>query len=275
MTSVRDETAPAFPFPGEADLRARVRHGRSESLLRAFWGDHAGACENFFSGGTDEDEEQGARDHHALRELRQLAFMVERLTWDVLDDELGESDLTTIAGRLSELRNRDEHAIDRVLRGLSLDGTVLGEGTVGRHAGRARTAGDLARRRGPGRSRPGCSTGGWRLDSIARTAFAATRRHLREFGSSWRRSPDRLPGQAGDLRSFAWDAVYDNSISARLEQVSYQLLLGVLPDMVDPEAAALARRRAVFDLMNAATPEDSAPCRTSWWRSAPSRSGRT
>ena len=105
-----------------------LEYATGRSSRPAAFCDHAGACENFFSGGTDEEDEDKALGIIMRSEsYDEPAFMVERLTWDVLDDELDESDLTTIAGRLSELRNRDEHAIDRVLRGSSLERAVLGK----------------------------------------------------------------------------------------------------------------------------------------------------
>ena len=151
----------------------------------------------------------------------ELAFMVERLTWDVLDDELDESDPDDDR-RSAQRAAQPGRARDRPRPARSVARpAVLGkapsadmQAELGQQVtwlggvGQATLATRLLDRRVA------------LLDSIARTALRGHATHLREFRFLLETLADRLPGQAGSLRSFAWDAVYDNSISARLEQVS-------------------------------------------------------
>jgi hypothetical protein len=269
MVSVKDETESKFPgIQKPISLLSWVKRRNSvdvglgnviiiddnKSVTRAIWNDHLGAVKNFFSGGTSEEQE-----NRALNIIMKsgsyagLAFIVNELSWDVLDDELDEKDNTDIAGRLSALRNRNEHAVDAVLRGLALDpGTFTGSQAVQSAdvdqsihdrvtflgaPGRVTLANALIDRRIP------------LLSSIALFALRGLPTHSREFIVLLDDLISWLPAQAPDLGALRWDAFYDNLICVQLEQARYRLLIANLPDMLDP-TLPLAQRRALFDTLN-------------------------
>lgn len=221
---------------------------RNKSITRAMWDDHLGAVRSLFDGGTNE-----AQEDRALQILMQaesyaeLAFLVNNLTWDRLDDDLDEGDNTQIARRLSILRNRNEHAVDAVLRRLALNpGAFDQSATVDQlihdrvtflgGPGRVTFADDLIARRRP------------LLNSIALFALRSLPTRTREFIVLLDDLVGRLPAQAADLRALRWEAFYDNRICVQLEQARYRLLMATLPDMVDPNLPP-AQRRALFDTL--------------------------
>jgi len=251
MASVKDEAKPPIDFLDKPISLLSWATGRDKSVTRAIWEDQVGAVKNFFSGGTDEEVEDKAL-HIIMKSetYAELAFMVNKLTWGVLDDELDEEDNTQIAARLSTLRDRDEHAIDAVLRGLALnpetfaqsqsaavDQLILTRVTFLGGPGRVTLANDLIARRVP------------LLNSIALFALRSLPTHSREFTVLLDDLSGQLPAQASDLRALHWDAFYDNRVCVQLEQARYRLLIATLPDMVDPNLTP-EQRRALFDTLN-------------------------
>jgi hypothetical protein len=224
---------------------------RDKSITRAIWEFHVDAVNNLFSGGTDEEDEDTALAIIMKSEsYEELAFMVNKLTWDVLDDELDEANNTKIAARLSTLRDRREHAVDAVFRGLVLnpetftqsqsgavDQSIHDRVTVLGGFCRITFANDLIARRVP------------LLNSIALFALRGLPTRSREFIFLLDDLAGRLPAQAPDLRALRWDAFYDNRVCVQLEQARYGVLIATLPDMVDPNLP-LDQRRALFDTLN-------------------------
>jgi hypothetical protein len=250
MVSINDEIGSLFMGSGRISLLSYCRN-RSSSVLTSLWESHVGACRNLFSGGTDEaDEDKALRIIMRSESFRELAFMVEKLSWDVLDDELDEADLTQIAAQLSALRNRVEHAVDAVLRGLALNPSTFAQSQsadvdaaiaqrvvwLGGFGQRALADRLLARR-------PAL------LDSIAQFALRGLPTRVREFRVLVDDLASRVPALASDLASLSWSAFYDNRVCGQLEQARYRLLMSTLPDMVDPNLPR-QRRRALFDTLD-------------------------
>jgi hypothetical protein len=251
VVSVKNETKPPIELLKKPISLLSWAKGRDKSVTRAIWEDHVGAVKNFFSGGTEEEDEDKALSIIMESEsYAELAFMVNKLTWDVLDDELDEHDNTQIAARLSTLRDRDEHAIDTVLRRLALnpgtfaqsqfvdvDQSIHDRVTFLGGPGRLTFAKDLIARRVP------------LLNSIALFALRSLPTRSREFTVLLVDLASRLPAQALGLRALRWDAFYDNLVCVQLAEARYRLLMATLPDMVDPNRPP-EQRRALFDTLN-------------------------
>ncbi|HQR52089.1 MAG TPA: hypothetical protein PLZ79_02385 [Burkholderiales bacterium] len=225
--------------------------GHDKSVVSGIWRRQVGAIQEMFSGGTDE-----ALEDKALKILlkagsyAELAFMVNRLTWDVLDDELDEQDNTQIAERLSVLRDPVEHTVDGVFRGLSLSpgsfpdipvATITQSihqrlGFLG-DLGRMRLANDLLARRVP------------LLNAIALFALRDMPTRSRELVILLDDLASHTPALHSSLSSLRWEAFYENLICVQLEQARYRLLVATLPDMMDPNLPA-ERRLALFDTLN-------------------------
>ena len=243
---------PGTTVPLATSLLAYCK-SRSPSVKRSIWLDHAAACENVFAGGTDEEDEDKALNIILGSEsYEELAFIIESLTWTEMDDELDERDLTNIAGRIRDLRNRREHLVDRQLRALALEPETFADIPAAQTAaainqrvtwlgprGQAGLAGRLLDSDRRGRL----------LDSIALFALRGLTTHAREFGVLAQDLATRLPASAAALQSLAWDAFYDDLVCTQLEQARYGLLFGTLPDMIDP-GLPVARRSALFDTLN-------------------------
>lgn len=222
----------------------------SKSLKRTIWEQHLRQVKNLFDEGSEEEEDAALKIILKSESYAEIAFMVNDLSWTVLDDALDEMDNTQIAQRISALRDRDEHAVDAVLRRLALNPETFGQSqsaaleqaihdrvtSLGGH-GRAAFAEDLIARRTQ------------LLDSIALFALRDQPTHARELRTVLDDLSGHLPAQAADLRALRWDIFYENRVCVQLEQARYRLLITTLPDMVDPNLS-LEQRRALFDTLN-------------------------
>jgi hypothetical protein len=251
MASVKDEAKPPVELIKKPISLLSWAKGRDKSVTRAIWEDRVGAVKNFFSGGTDEEDEDKAL-HIIMKSVSYagLAFKVNKLTWDVLDDELDEKDNTEIAARLSTLRDRKEHAIDMVFRGLALnpenfpqsqsadvEQAIRDRVTFLGGPGRLSFANDLIARRRQ------------LLFSIGLFALRALPTRSHEFTVLLDDLSLRLPAQAPELQALRWEAFYDNRVCVQLERARYRVLMTTLPDMIDPSLPA-EQRRAILDTLN-------------------------
>jgi hypothetical protein len=255
VKSVRAEIA--WPFPGPVSVRAWAKDHHPAlvftrwTMIHSIWRQRVAAIEAHFAHGTNEESEDRAlalildADSYA-----EIAFLLNALRWDRLDDDLDEIDLTGIAARISLLRDRDEHLLDRVLRRLSLepeafpdmssvdvDAAIRDRVAALSGPGALRLATDIVDNRPPLR------------DAVALFARRGLPTRQREVGRLAEALAARVPALAGALRVFGWDAFYDDLIGSHLDVGRYRLLLAALPDMADAGLPA-ARRQACFDTLS-------------------------
>lgn len=225
---------------------------KTGSVQRAIWNTKLAHVRNLFDGGTNEDEEDEALAVVLGAEsYPEIAFMVNSLGWDALDDDLDEHDLTEIAGRISVLRNRPEHLPAAVIRGLALDPNELAKGQADKNAaaiaGRVRDLGRFGRQALADQ----LVSATFRrdlLDSQARLGLRDLQTHARDLRLVLDELGNQVPARSAELRALSWDVLYTDLICAQLERASYRLLLRILPDIVDPTLPTV-RRQALFDTL--------------------------
>jgi hypothetical protein len=251
MKSLKNEVV-SLPLPGPVSVLSWAK-GHDKSVVSGIWRHQVGAIQKMFQKIWETDE---ALEDKALNILlkagsyAELAFMVNRLTWDVLDDELDEQDNTQIAERLSVLRDPVEHTVDGVFRGLSLSPEAFPDTPVATitqsvqqrlgflgDPGRMRLANDLLARRVP------------LLDAIALFALRGRPTRSRELEILLVDLAARTPALQSGLGGLRWEAFYENRVCVQLEQARYRMLVATLPDMMDPNLP-VEQRLALFDTLN-------------------------
>ena len=167
-------------------------------------------------------------------------FLVNKLTWEGLDDELDEADLTTIMDRLKVLLDRREYLVgfllrwfygvdDTVLPTLSTV-TVLGPYAASRSVEVRHSLADQALRQ--------------RDAVLEGLAQMELRRPGRAGAAEFRLALDNAAGpegyRAADLQALSFDLLYTDLICSQLAAGEYGLLLRTLPDLVRGPGAGFA-----------------------------------
>ncbi|MGN9784586.1 hypothetical protein ACTMTF_24340 [Nonomuraea sp. ZG12] len=233
-------------------LRSAIRDHREGLLLgRVLKEEKLAIINSLFDGATSEEEEDMALGHLlGCTRADDLIFLVNKLTWDGLDDDLDENDLTRIMDRLKVLLDRRNYLVGFLLRWFFLvdDNTVLptldfvniltpfaaSRSVEVRHsfADQALSQRDAVR------------------DGLAHVALRHLPTHAREF----RLALDSVAGperyRAADLQALSWEVFYTDQICSELARGEYRLLQQSLPDLVNPNPPQFpARNIALFNML--------------------------
>ncbi|MFJ9646470.1 hypothetical protein, partial [Streptomyces sp. NPDC101206] len=231
-------------------LRDSIRLHREREDFRNLW---LTTIDALFDGGTDREEEERALGILTGTEhADDLVFLVNKLTWDQLDDELEERDLDSIMDHLVTLFDRRDYLVGFLVRWFYLvDNAVLptldfvnvlnpyanSRSTEVRHAFADQCLGqrDLVCR------------------GIAHMSLRGRQNNIDEF----RLALDSTPGtdlyRAADIQMLSWKAFYTARICEQLSRGEYRFLLQMLPDLVNPGGPQFpfpVRNIAFFDTLD-------------------------
>ena len=141
------------------------------SIRSAVWQKRLSRIESLFDGGTSEEDEDKAIDVlNRAAGGAALSWLMTKLGWDRLDDDLDEADLTKLAERLRLVKDRDEYTVDRLLWFVAGDPEQLASENSDAVLARITTRARYSSRRCC-RSRPAAAP---RIAAIARSRFMPT-----------------------------------------------------------------------------------------------------
>jgi len=227
-------------------VTAFVRAVGGKSVRRAIWEHKYKKVDDLFSGGTSEEKEDQALAIILSAESGdEAAHLVNKLTWDRLDDDLDEPDLDRILGHASRMLERRDFPAIRILRKVfvvdpwSLPGTPIAQltATASGMLGFARQplADELFGMRDP------------LLNGVTITALRGRPTLVTELRVvvDFLRGAGHNPNQLAQL---SWELFYTDMIATQLARGEVRVLIQRLPDLVNAELPGI-QRNAWFDML--------------------------
>ncbi|MFF4550781.1 hypothetical protein ACFY1J_42560 [Streptomyces sp. NPDC001406] len=218
-------------------LRTAI-HDHQHGLLlgRVLRDEILAVIDELFDGATSEEEEDIAL-QHLLDSSRasDLAFLVNKLTWSGLDDELDQTDLNRIMDRLMVLMDRHDYLVGFLLRWFFLvdDNSLPNIDLVNVLTPFAASRSTEVRHSFADQ----CLIPTQRdavLNGIAVMALRLRDPHLREFKLALDSAAGPELYRGVHLQRLSWDAFYTDRICSQLAVGEYRLLLSTLTDLVNP-----------------------------------------
>ena len=174
-----------------------------------------------------------------------IQALINILTWDNLDDELDEQDLTRIARHCHDLIDQREYRVAFLMRWFYLlEATALRTRSHAELTNYAAARSPAVRHEFVHMCVPDRQL---IVDSIGRMALRGRETFVREFRFALdapSSAPLPLPA---DVARLSWEAHYTDLITHNLEQGEFRPLLAVLPEMF--VAAPAAQGPALFDML--------------------------
>lgn len=249
MDSVKEEVRSFSPI-ADISLLEFVRSHGQRSVKRAIWDARLERIRSFFDGGTDAEEEQKALNILVGADSAdELLFLIGGLGFDALDDDLIETDVNLVVVKLSELLDRRDYRVNRVLRRF-LEDPLAAPGLSSQQLT------DLIRT-------PVTNLDQSRRDELAQEIVDGrdaildglanlTMRGLPTNAGALRVLMDHLVSLDGssspDVDALSWAVHYTDLICRALARQDVQPIVLALPDMVDPTFSD-ARRTALLDML--------------------------
>lgn len=208
------------------------------------------AVNGHFRGFTSEEEEDEALDLLlSTRRAADLQNLVNTLTWDGLDDELDEADLTRIAKQLHELLDHRDYSVAFLMRWFYLveADALRNRAAIGLNnyivARSPAVRSEFADRCLSQRDRI--------LDDIAHMALRGQATFIIELRLILNAAATPALPQAAALTAFSWETFYTELICRQLEAGEYRLLLNTLPELFMNQLPnnPPARSAALFDML--------------------------
>lgn len=203
--------------------------------------------DDYFSGGTSEEEEDKALGL-LLSTWRagDLHYLVNRLTWDGLDDDLDEPDLSRIARHFQQLTDHRDYSVAFLMRwfyliqadNLQLRSTADLGNYIAARSTQVKT--EFSNRCWSQRDRI--------LAETQQRALRGQATFVREFRMILDAQP---PAPTPNIVRLSWEVFYTERICALLEQGEFRLLLDTLPELflVQLPNNPPARSNALFDML--------------------------
>ena len=230
---------------------------REKSILRIILLRKLYRIKSLFEGYTNDDEEDEALAWiMSVKTAEDLIFLINQLTWDALDDDLEEADLTDIACRLSQLLDLQDHfGVSSILRRLFRDPSLL----------RDRTPQDVAieftnmfSALSPANRRALIdellASRNKLLDDTAILALRKKETNARDFKLIVEIIPTLESYQTNEVTQLDWEVFYTNDICFHLERGETAPIFRQLPDLVNPELSD-TRRNAFLLALRKRDPE--------------------
>lgn len=239
MTSFRQVSAEYVNPPVSSAQELCMLGGNGSSLAEAIskisdentldWiaGGIVRQVKNLFRGGTSEaDEDRALELILSIPRARQMINSLNAITWDALDDELDEADLTQIIRRAQDLLDTRDYVVGSLLKYYFL--ADLDE-VVSFPAVRLSTPPSYGFAADYGQdvlARSSEITAG-----LGRRALRGIPTGIIEFRTVLQVISQTLPRKADDLATLSWNAFYTEQICSQLAAGRYKLLLQMLPEM--------------------------------------------
>jgi hypothetical protein len=234
-------------------LRAAIRAHRDGTLNGVSIRDNALAqIDALFDGGTDEeDEDRALAILLGSTRMEDLTFLVNKLTWDGLDDDLDEGDLNQIMDRLKVLMDKRQYLGGFLLRYYFLDDdeilptvdfvNVLTPYATSRSPEVRQAFAEQA-----------LNQKNALLDGIMLMALRNRATGLRELRLAIDRAAGPEQYRATELQRLSWEVFYTEQIGAQLARGEYKLLQQTLTDLFNATFAPPAfsvRNIALFNML--------------------------
>jgi hypothetical protein len=245
MPSLRDSIGRFLPTTSPS-VRLFVEAGGGTSVREAIWHHKLRAINQLFLGSTSEEEvDQALALMLSAESGDEMAFLINNVTWDGLDDDLDEPDLDQILRHASLLlERRDFIAIRFLRRAFGVDPWTLPQVAMGDLTASAASmpwyirqslADEIAARRDA------------LLDGVALTGLRGRPTLAREM----RVVVDFLSGAGHHvvpLTSLSWELQYTDLIVTQLARGEVGVLILRLSDLVNAQLPAV-QRGAWFDML--------------------------
>jgi hypothetical protein len=208
--------------------------------------------ERRFSGGTSEEEEDEALAILlSCSRADDLIDLVNKLTWDRLDDELDESDLTRIMDRLQVLLDRRDYLVGFLLRWFFLVENERLPNIDFQNVLEPFSASRTAEVR-HSFAEQSLNQRDTVLDGIAHMALRELPTYAREFKLVLDRAAGSEQYRAPELQRLSWEVFYTDLICTQLARGEYRLLQQTLIDLFNPGSQQFPfpeRNVALFNML--------------------------